>query len=70
MTSDGGACHVVLKIDSALPLFCLFIFFLGSYHFSGTNVSLVALIAPDIDKFILWEQECDVPRWVYPAEDM
>lgn len=47
-----------------------FLFFLGSYRFSGAHVSRVALIAPDIDKFILWERECDVPKWVYPAEDI
>lgn len=43
------------------PATVLHFFFLGSYRFSGTYASRVALIAPDIDKFILWVQECDVP---------
>lgn len=71
MTSDEGDCHIFFEDWFHLLLFCPFTFFLGSYPFSGTLVTLViALIASDVDKFILWEGECDVPKWMYPAEGM
>lgn len=72
MTSDEGDCHMFLKIDSTCCCSAHFLsFFLGSYPFSGTLVTLViALIASDVDKFILWEGECNVPKWMYPAEGM
>lgn len=72
MTSDEGVCQIFLKIDSTCCCSAhLLSFFLGSYPFFGTLVTLViALIASDVDKFILWEGECDVPKWMYPAEGM
>lgn len=70
--SDEGACHVFGWFISTWRRSSHFLSpFLGGYRFSGTLVTLViALIAPDVDRFILWEWECDVLKWLYPAEGM
>jgi len=62
---------MVTFFEDWFRLLLLSIFFLGKYSFYGTLVTLViTLIAPDVDKFISWEGEYDVPKWLYSAEGM